>query len=116
MKHYSIRLMLLKKHSIHQSMWTRNGHRSCTLEFNNYQKILRNTIVRPMLHLFIQIAASWNHMGNAFFSSNKSLVEGGGDYAEQYKKNCQDRYVKEYEQIQVSNFNSRKYPHEESDD
>ena len=41
---------------------------------------------------------------------------GGGNYAEQYKKNCRDRYIKEYEQIQVSNFNSRKRPREESDD
>ena len=43
---------------------------------------------------------------------------GGGNYAEQYKQNCFERYIMEYEPIEISNFNPRKHPcaHEESDD
>ena len=37
---------------------------------------------------------------------------GGRDrnYAEQYKQNCFKRYIKEYEPIEISNFNPRKHP------
>lgn len=41
---------------------------------------------------------------------------GGSNYAEQYKENCRNRYIREYEQVEVSNFNLRKHPREESDD
>ena len=41
---------------------------------------------------------------------------GGRNYKEQYKKNCRDRYIREYESIEVSNVNPRKHPREESDD
>ena len=41
---------------------------------------------------------------------------GGRNYAEQYKKNCHDRYIEQYEPIEISNPNPRKHLHEESDD
>ena len=41
---------------------------------------------------------------------------GGNNYAEQYKENCRNRYIREYEKVEISNFNLRKHPREESDD
>ena len=38
------------------------------------------------------------------------------NWAQHYKKNCRDRYIQEYEPIEISNLNSRKRQYEESDE
>jgi len=38
------------------------------------------------------------------------------NWAQHYKKNCRDRYIQEYELIEISNLNSRKRQYEKSDE
>ena len=54
--------------------------------------------------------------GKLILFKQKRFGGGGGNYAEQYKKNCHERYIREYEPIEVSNSNPRKHQREESDD